>query len=171
MGEVNVFGAPYAMRIWLLPERLASYGLMPGDVVAAIQAQNTEIAAGELGGQPQPADQMLSASVTAQSRLQTPEQFRAITVKTLPSGASVTVGDVARVELGSENYNASSRINGFPSSGMSISLSPGADALTTADLVKAEVEEAARSFPPGLKHAYATTSSIDRRMKAVVSLA
>ena len=170
VGEVNVFGAPYAMRIWLLPERLASYGLMPGDVVSAIQAQNTEIAAGELGGQPQPAEQMLSASVTAQSRLQTPEQFRAITVKTLPSGASVTVGDVARVELGSENYNASSRINGFPSSGMSISLSPGADALTTADLVKAEVEEAARSFPPGLKHAYAndTTEFIRLSIEEVV---
>lgn len=170
VGEVNVFGSPYAMRIWLLPDRLASYGLMPGDVTAAIQSQNTEIAAGELGGQPQPATQMLSASVTAQSRLQTPEQFRAITVKTLPSGASVTVGDVARVELGSENYNASSRINGYPSAGMSISLAPGADALTTADLVKAEVERAAPSFPPGLKHAYAndTTEFIRLSIEEVV---
>ncbi len=170
VGEVNVFGAPYAMRIWLLPERLASYGLIPGDVVSAISAQNTEIAAGELGGQPQPAGQMLSASVTAQSRLQTPEQFRAITVKTLPSGATVRLGDVARVELGSENYNASGRINTFPSTGMAISLSPGADALTTADLVKAEVERAAPSFPPGLAYAYAndTTAFIRLSIEEVV---
>ena len=159
VGEVNVFGSSYAMRIWLLPDRLASYGLIPSDVVGAVQSQNTEIAAGELGAQPQPATQMLSASVTAQSRLQTPEQFRAITVKTLPSGASVTVGDVARVELGAENYNALSRINGFPGAGMAISLAPGADALTTAGLVKAEVEQVAPSFPPGLTHGYANDST------------
>ena len=159
VGEVNVFGSPYAMRIWLQPERLASFGLIPSDVTAAIASQNVEIAAGEVGAQPQPKDQMLSASVTAQSRLETPEQFQAIVVKTLPSGASVTVGDVARVELGSENYNASSRINGFPSSGMAIGLAPGADALTTADLIKAEVERAAPSFPEGLRHAYANDST------------
>ncbi len=159
VGEVNVFGSSYAMRIWLLPDRLASFGLIPSDVTAAVAAQNTEIAAGELGAQPSPATQMLSASVTAQSRLQTPEQFRAIVVKTLPSGASVRVGDVARVELGSENYNASSRINGAPGAGMAISLAPGADALTTADLVKAEVEEVAPSFPPGLTYGYANDST------------
>jgi multidrug efflux pump len=159
VGEVNVFGSQYAMRIWLQPERLASFGLIPSDVTSAISAQNVEIAAGEVGAQPQPKDQMLSASVTAQSRLETPDQFRAIVVKTLPSGASVTVGDVARVELGSENYNASSRINGFPSTGIGIGLAPGADALTTADLVKAEVEKASPSFPEGLRYAYANDST------------
>ncbi len=170
VGEVNVFGSPYAMRIWLQPDKLASFGVIPSDVVAAITAQNTEIAAGELGAQPQPETQMLSASVTAQSRLQTAEQFRAIVVKTLASGASVRVGDVARVELGSENYNAVTRINGFPSAGISVSLSPGADALTTADLVKAEVEDAAKSFPPGLVHAYAndTTAFIRLSIEEVV---
>lgn len=159
VGEVNVFGAPYAMRIWLKPDRLASFGLIPSDVVAAVAAQNVEIAAGEVGAQPQPDEQMLSASVTAQSRLETPEQFEAIVVKTERSGASVTVGDVARVELGSENYNASSRINGFPSSGMAIALAPGADALTTADLIKAEVARASKSFPAGLRYAYANDST------------
>ncbi|MGL5837522.1 MAG: multidrug efflux RND transporter permease subunit [Sphingorhabdus sp.] len=170
VGEVNVFGSPYAMRIWLQPEKLASFALIPSDVVSAITAQNVEIAAGEVGAQPQPKEQMLSASVTAQSRLETPEQFRAIVVKTLPSGASVTIGDVARVELGSENYNASSRINTYPSSGISISLAPGADALTTADLIKTEVERASATFPPGLRYAYAndTTAFIRLSIEEVV---
>ncbi len=170
VGEINVFGAPYAMRVWLQPARLASYGLIPSDVVSAITAQNTEIAAGELGGQPQPSEQMLSASVTAQARLETPEQFRRIVVRTLSSGASVTVGDVARVELGSENYNASSRINGYPSSGISISLAPGADALSTAELVKAEVKRASATFPSGLRVAYAndTTAFIRLSIEEVV---
>ncbi len=170
VGEVNVFGSPYAMRIWLQPQRLASFGLIPSDVVAAISAQNVEIAAGEVGGQPQPKEQMLSASVTAQSRLETPEQFRAIVVKTLPSGASVRVGDIARVELGSENYNASSRINTYPGAGIAISLAPGADALTTADAIKAEVERARGSFPTGLNFAYAndTTAFIRLSIEEVV---
>ena len=89
VGDVNVFGAPNAMRIWLNPDRLASYQLMPGDVIAAVQAQNTEISAGQLGAEPTPPDQYLNVNVTAQSRLQTPEQFRAIVVKTLPNGATV----------------------------------------------------------------------------------
>ena len=170
VGDVNVFGSQYAMRIWLLPDRLASYGIIPGDVISAVQSQNSEVAAGEIGGQPQPAEQMLSATVTAQSRLQTPEQFRAIVLKTLSDGASVTVGDVARVEIGSENYNASSRINKHPGAGIAISLSPGADALETAELVKAEVEKASKSFPSGLKYDYAndTTDFIKLSVEEVV---
>lgn len=170
VGDVNVFGSRYAMRIWLQPDKLASYGLMPGDVISAITAQNTEVAAGEIGSQPQPQEQMLSATVKAQSRLQTPEQFRAIVLKTLPDGAGVTVGDVARVELGSENYNAVSRINRHPGAGIAISLSPGADALKTAELVKAQVADAARSFPSGFKYAYAndTTNFIKLSVEEVV---
>ncbi|RYY32725.1 MAG: multidrug efflux RND transporter permease subunit, partial [Sphingomonadales bacterium] len=94
VGETNVFGSQYAMRIWLDPNKLAGFSLIPGDIITAITAQNTEVAAGELGGQPQPDTQMLNASVTSQSRLQTPEQFRQIVVKTQPSGATVRLGDV-----------------------------------------------------------------------------
>ena len=170
VGDTNVFGAPYAMRIWLNPARLASYGLIPGDIIAAIQAQNTEIAAGELGGQPMPNDQMLNATVTSQSRLQTPEQFANIIVKTDATGAAVKLRDVARVELGSDNYNSSSRINGHPGAGLAISLSPGADALKTAELVKQQVESAARGFPAGFKYAYAndTTGFIKLSIEEVV---
>lgn len=170
VGDTNVFGAPYAMRIWLNPARLSSYGLIPNDIITAIQAQNTEIAAGELGGQPMPQEQMLNATVTSQSRLQTPEQFANIIVKTDATGAAVKLRDVARVELGSDNYNSSSRINGHPGAGLAISLSPGADALKTADLVKAQVEAAAKTFPAGFKFAYAndTTGFIKLSIEEVV---
>jgi multidrug efflux pump len=154
VGDTNVFGSQYAMRIWLDPAKLTAYQLMPGDVVQAIQAQNTEITAGEIGNQPAPPNQMLNATVTSQSRLQTPEQFRNILLKTLPNGATVRLGDVARVELGSENYNVVSRVNGHPGAGFAISTAPGADALTTAELVKAEVARIARNFPPGFTFAF-----------------
>lgn len=170
VGESNVFGAPYAMRIWLNPDRLASYALMPSDVVTAIQNQNTEVAAGEVGGQPQPREQMLNATITAQSRLQTPAQFGAIILKMQTNGSSVRVRDVARVELGAENYNAVSRINQHPGAGIAISLAPGADALKTAELVKAEVEAIAKTFPPGLAFSYAndTTDFIKLSVEEVV---
>lgn len=170
VGDTNVFGAPYAMRIWLNPQRLAAYQLIPGDVIAAIQAQNTEVAAGEIGGQPQPDTNMLNATVTAQSRLQTPEQFAKIILKTNRAGASVRLSDVARVELGAENYNARSRVNGHPGAGLAILLAPGADALKTAERVKAEVERQAKNFPPGLKFDYAndTTNFIKLSVKEVV---
>ncbi len=170
VGDVNVFGAPHAMRIWLNPQRLAAFSLMPGDVVSAIQAQNTEVAAGEVGGLPAPQGQMLNATVTAQSKLQTPEQFQQIVLKTDPTGASVRLGDVARVELGAENYSAVVRINGHPGAGIAISLAPGADALETADLVKARVEQLSENFPEGLKLGYAndTTNFIKLSVEEVV---
>src|SRR5215218_494463 len=170
VGEVNVFGAPHAMRIWLNPQRLAAFSLMPGDVVSAIQAQNTEVAAGEVGGLPAPQGQMLNATVTAQSKLQTPEQFQQIVLKTDPTGASVRLGDVARVELGAENYAAVVRVNGHPGAGIAISLAPGADALETADLVKTRVEQLSENFPEGLKLTYAndTTNFIKLSVEEVV---
>ena len=131
VGDVNVFGSKYAMRIWLDPNKLQSYQLMPSDVVNAIQNQNVEVAAGEIGGMPQPPGQMLDATVTAQSRLQTPEQFRNIILKADPSGARVLLSDVARVEMGAESYSATIRIDGHPGSGIGIYLEPGANALTT----------------------------------------
>ncbi|VVT13615.1 multidrug efflux system protein [Sphingomonas sp. EC-HK361] len=159
VGDTNVFGAQYAMRIWLDPAKLASFQLMPGDVVTAIQNQNTEVAAGELGGQPQPDTQMLNATVTAQSRLQTPQQFKDIILKTQTNGATVRVSDVARVELGAESYNASSRVNQHPGAGIAVLLAPGADALKTAELVKAEIARVSATFPPNLKIAYASDTT------------
>jgi multidrug efflux pump len=159
VGDVNVFGSSYAMRIWLDPHKLASFNLMPSDVITAIQNQNTEVAAGEVGGLPQPEGQMLNATVTAQSRLQTPEQFRQIIVKADPSGARVLLSDVARVELGADNYSARIRANGHPGAGIGINLEPGANALRTADLVKAKVAEIAPRMPAGYRYAFANDTS------------
>ena len=140
VGDVNVFGSSYAMRIWLDPHKLRELRAdARATSITAIQNQNTEVAAGEIGGLPQPEGQMLNATVTAQSRLQTPEQFRNIIVKADPTGARVLLGDVARVELGADNYSATIRANGHPGAGIGISLEPGANALRTAKLVKAKV--------------------------------
>ena len=172
--DINVFGAPHAISIWLNPQRLDAFSLMPSDVVSAISAQNTEVAAGEVGGLPSPQGQMLNATVTAQSKLQTPEQFREIVLKSDPTGASVRLGDVARVELGAENYAAVVRINGKPGAGIAISLAPGADALETADLVKARVQQLSENFPEGLEIAYANDTtdfiklSVDEVVKTLI---
>jgi multidrug efflux pump len=155
VGNVNVFGSPNAMRIWLNPDKLASYQLMPGDVISALQAQNTEIAAGQLGAEPAAPDQFLNVPVTAQARLQTPEQFRAIVVKTLQNGATVRLGDVARVEIGADNYTVTIHVNGHPGAGMAFQLAPGADALTTAELIKTKVAELSEGFPSGLQYGFA----------------
>src|SRR6476646_5608123 len=159
VGDVNVFGSSYAMRIWLDPHKLASFQLMPSDVITAIQNQNVDVAAGEVGGMPQPQGQMLDATVTAQSRLQTPEQFRNIIVKSDPSGARVLLSDVARVELGADNYAATIRIDGHPGAGIGIFLEPGANALTTSKLVKSTMSQVANRMPPGYAIAYANDSS------------
>ncbi|MHC9417873.1 efflux RND transporter permease subunit [Sphingomonas citri] len=170
VGDTNVFGSQYAMRVWLDPEKLNSYQLMPGDVVTAITNQNTEVAAGEIGGQPMPSTQMLNAIVTAQSRLQTPAEFANIILKTQSSGATVRLADVARIELGAESYNAFSRVNRHPGAGIAVLLAPGADALKTAELVKAQVAAAAKGFPPGLEYAFAndTTDFIKLSIEEVV---
>jgi len=170
VGDFRVFGSQYAMRIWLDPARLESYNLMPGDVIAAIRAQNTEIAAGEVGGLPMPETQMLDATVTAQSRLSTPQQFRNIILKTGPDGSTVHLSDVARVELGPESYGVISRINGHPGAGMAVYLAPGFDALTTAETVKNFIAEHARSFPPGYEYnfPYDTTDFIKLSVDEVV---
>ena len=167
VGDVNVFGSKYAMRIWLDPNKLQSYQLMPNDIINAIEAQNVEVAAGEIGGMPQPQGQMLDATVTAQSRLQTPQQFRDIIVKADPSGARVLLSDVARVDLGAENYSATIRINGHPGSGIGIYLDPGANALSTSKLVKAYMAKAGPRLPPGYKVAYANDSSDFIRLSVV----
>jgi multidrug efflux pump len=167
VGDVNVFGSQYAMRIWLDPNKLQSLQLMPSDVITAIQNQNVEVAAGEVGGMPQPQGQMLDATVTAQSRLQTPDQFRNIIVKSDPSGARVLLSDVARVELGADNYSATIRINGHPGAGIGIFLDPGANALSTSKLVKAYMAKAAPRLPAGYQVAYANDSSDFIRLSVI----
>src|SRR3546814_2172505 len=132
---------------------------MPGDVVNAINAQNSEIAAGDVGGLPAPEGQMLNATVTAQSKLQTPEEFENIVLKTLSDGSTVRIKDVARVELGAESYTTITRVNGHPGAGMAISLSPGSDALKTAEMVKARMDELGADMPEGLAYAYANDST------------
>jgi multidrug efflux pump len=159
VGDLRVFGSQYAMRVWLDPSRLAANSLMPSDVRAAIIAQNIQVAAGQLGAQPALPEQMLNATVTAKGRLQTPEQFRAIILKTQPNGAQVLLGDVARVELGSEDYSTQTRVNGHPGSGMAIMLAPGADALQTAENVKAEVTRRSADFPRGYRYAFPRDST------------
>ena len=154
VGQAQVFGSPYAMRIWLDPFKLNSFGLTPGDVQSAVQAQNIQVSAGELGAQPAVPGQQLDATVTAQSRLETPQQFRNIVLKASQNGATVRLGDVARVELGARSYAVVSRMNGHPAAGIAIQLAPGANALTTADAVKAKAKELSSAFPPGVKLAF-----------------
>jgi multidrug efflux pump len=151
VGNVNVFGGQYAMRIWLDPFKLNNFKLMPSDVRNAILNQNVAVSAGQIGGQPAVAGQALNATITAQSRLQTADQFRAIVLKSEADGSIVRLSDVARVELGADGYGFVSRLNGHAASGMGIRLAPGANALTTADAVKKRARELASSFPPGVK--------------------
>jgi multidrug efflux pump len=151
VGDMQVFGSQYAMRIWLDPTKLASYQLMPRDVTAAVQAQNTQVAAGQIGALPSPVTQRLNATVTARSRLTSAEEFRRIIVKTQGDGSIVRLSDVARVELGSESYVNMARFNGHPATGMAVQLAPGADALRTAELVRAEVARQSKGFPAGYR--------------------
>ncbi|GAB3004056.1 multidrug efflux RND transporter permease subunit [Arenimonas maotaiensis] len=151
VGGVQVFGGKYAMRIWLNPDKLAAYKLAPAEVIAAIQAQNAQIAVGQLGGTPAIDGQQINATITVQDRLQTPEQFRDIVVRANADGSALKLGDVARVELGSESYSVISRYNGQPASGVAVSLATNANALQTSDAVAALMEQMKPSFPKGLK--------------------
>jgi multidrug efflux pump len=170
VGYIDMFGSAYAMRIWLDPYKLANFKLMPRDVDAAIKAQNTQIAAGAIGAQPAPPGQQLNATVVAQARLQTPAEFCAIILKTQRDGSQVRLCDVARVELGSENYLDVTRLNGHPASGMAITLAPGANALTTAQAVKDKMHELSRRFPDGLQVRYPrdATAFVERSIAEVV---
>ncbi len=151
VGSSQIFGSQYAMRIWLDPYKLAAVKLMPSDVQSAIAAQNVEVSAGQIGADPAPAGQQLNATVTARARLQTPEQFRNIIVKTQSDGSIVHLSDVARVELGNESYTTAAQLNGHPASGMALQLAPGADALKTAELVKARVATLSTNLPDGYR--------------------
>ncbi len=170
VGTVQVFGAQYAMRIWLDPYVMESYRLTPSDLIGAIRAQNAQVTAGQLGGTPAVEGQELNATVSAQQRLQTPEQFRNIVVRANPDGSVLKLGDVARVELGAENYDFISRYNGEPAIGMAISLATGANALDTAAAVEAALRDMSRFFPEGLEVVtpYDTTPFVRVSIEGVV---
>ncbi|TYQ21940.1 UNVERIFIED_ORG: multidrug efflux pump [Zoogloea ramigera] len=170
VGDVTNFGSQYAMRIWLDPAKLQSYQLTPADVTTAITAQNTEVSAGELGGAPAVAGQQLNATVSAQSRLQTAEQFGAILLKTTTNGATVYLRDVAKMELGRENYSILARYNGNAATGIAIKLATGANALDTAEAVKAKIAQMEKQFPQGLKAmvAFDTTPFVKISIEEVV---
>ncbi len=170
VGDVQVFGAQYAMRIWLDPSKLAAFQLTPSDVVLAISQQNAQITAGAFGTQPAPEGQELNATITAQSLLKTPEDFRQIVLRSQTNGGLVLLDDVARVEIGAESYATISRFDRQPSAGIAISLASGANALDTADTVKARFAEFARSFPAGVDYVipYDTTPFVRISIEEVV---
>lgn len=154
VGEVEIFGSQYAMRVWLNPERLTDYRMTVQDVVIGMRAYNVEISAGQFGGAPAVDGQRLNASIIVQSLLKTPEEFAGIPLRTNPDGSVVRVKDVARVELGTETYDVDVRHNGRPSTGLAIRQAAGANALQTADNVRAKITELSPYFPTGMKVVY-----------------
>ena len=154
VGDTQIFGAQYAMRIWVDPLKLNNFKLTLADVRDAVRAQNAQVSAGQIGALPAPREQMLNASVAVSSRLNTPDQFAQIRLKSSPGGSVVRLGDVARVEMGPENYGFTVLYNGYPASGIAIKLAPGANALTTVDAVKAKMAELSKTFPTEIKVNY-----------------
>jgi len=170
VGNFQLFGSQYAMRIWVDPMKLNSFQLTMADVTSAVQAQNAQVSAGQLGNLPAPATQQLNATVSVQSRLQTPEEFGAIRLKTSQDGSIVRLRDVARIELGSETYGFSSLYNGHPATAAVVRLAPGANALKTIREVKAKIAEIARQFPSDVKVIYPwdTTPFVKVSLKQVL---
>jgi HAE1 family hydrophobic/amphiphilic exporter-1 len=154
VGEVEEFGSQYSMRIWLNPDKLTEYNMTIQDVVTALQAYNVEVSAGQFGGAPAEKGQRLNASIIVQSLLKTPDEFAAIPIRTNPDGSVVRVKDVGRTELGTEDYSIEGFFNGKPSSGMAIRQAAGANALATANAIRAKVDEMSQFFPPGMKAVY-----------------
>ncbi|MDD6088191.1 MAG: efflux RND transporter permease subunit [Desulfovibrionaceae bacterium] len=163
VGEVQLWGSQYGMRIWLNPQKLLSYKLVPSDVINAIKAFNAQISAGQLGALPHSADQQINMSVAVQERLSTPDEFERIVIRTNADGSLVRVRDVARVELGQELYSSYGRFNTRPSGNIGIKLTTGANALDTKKNVEKFLEENSRFFPKGLKYAvpYDTTPFVE----------
>jgi len=170
VGEVMNFGTQYSMRIWVNPERLTDYNLTFGDVTRALQNYNVEISAGQFGGLPAVKGQRLNASIVVQNLLKTPEEFGEIPLRTNPDGSIIRICDIGRTELGTESYDVDAFYNGKPSAGMAIRQAPGANALETANAVKAKLEEMSRYFPHGMKvvYPYDTTPFIEVAIKEVV---
>ncbi|EKM0665498.1 efflux RND transporter permease subunit [Cronobacter turicensis] len=154
VGDVQLFGAQYAMRIWLDTHAMNNYQLTPLDVINQLKAQNNQIAAGQLGGTPAVPGQQLNASIIAQTRLKDPQEFGRVMLKVNPDGSQVRLRDVARIELGGENYNMLTKINGQPATGLGIKLATGANALDTAKAIKTTLADLQHYFPQGMKVVY-----------------
>ena len=170
VGDFQVFGAQYAMRIWLDPAKLNKYNLTPVDVKSAISAQNVQVSSGQLGGLPAVKGQELNATIIGKTRLQTAEQFKKILLKVNSDGSQVRLSDVAEVGLGGENYSISAQFNGKPSSGLAIKLAPGSNALDTAKALHKTIEDLEPFFPQGMKvvYPYDTTPVVSASIKGVV---
>ncbi|MDR3367970.1 efflux RND transporter permease subunit [Rhodoferax sp.] len=170
VGDTTLFGSQYAMRIWLDPNKLNSFKLTPTDVKTAIQAQNAQVSAGQLGGLPAINNQQLNATITAQTRLKTAAEFEDILLRTQTDGSAVRLRDVARIELGSESYNSVARFNGKPAAGLAIKLATGANALNTVKAVDAKLAELSPFFPQGVKiiKPYDTTPFVRISIQEVV---
>lgn len=170
VGDFQIFGAPYAMRIWLDPGKLTNFAITPVDVANAIRAQNVQVSSGQLGGLPAVPNQQLTATIIGKTRFETPEQFENILLKVDEDGSQVRLKDVARVELGGENYSINAEYNGSPATGMGIKLATGANALDTARAVRETLAELEPFFPPGMKivYPYDTTPVISASIKGVV---
>ncbi len=170
VGDILAFGTQYAMRIWLDPGKLYQYQFTTSDVTAAIAAQNVQISAGQLGANPAVRGQLLNASIMAQSLLKTPAEFRKIVLRVNPDGSRVLLGDVARVELGSENYDTNARFCGKPAAGMAIKPATGANALDTVAVVKKKIAEMSPGFPPGIQvvYPYDTTPFVRLSIEEVI---
>jgi multidrug efflux pump len=170
VGELQVFGSQNAMRIWLNPSKLNNYRVTTNDVVAALQAQNAQVSAGQFGGSPAAPGQQLNATITARTLLQTTEQFDAIVLRTNSDGSTVRLKDVAECKIGTENYDIEARYMGKPLGGMAIRLAAGANALDTANRVKAKMAELSKFFPAGMKvvYPYDTTPFVKISIEEVV---
>ncbi|MDR5731180.1 efflux RND transporter permease subunit [Caballeronia sp. LZ025] len=170
VGTVTLFGSQYAMRIWLNANKLNNFGLTPVDVQAALQAQNVQVAGGSLGGTPSVPGQMLQATITEATLLSTPEQFGNVLLKVNQDGSQVRLKDVARIELGGENYNFDTKYSGQPAAGFGIQLATGANALATAKAVRQKIDELSKYFPHGLvvKYPYDTTPFVRLSIEDVV---
>ncbi|HBC7879167.1 TPA: multidrug efflux RND transporter permease AcrD [Klebsiella oxytoca] len=170
VGDIDAYGSQYSMRIWLDPAKLNSFQMTAKDVTDAISSQNAQIAVGQLGGTPSVDKQALNATINSQSLLQTPEQFRNITLRVNQDGSEVTLGDVATVEMGAEKYDYLSRYNRQAASGLGVKLASGANEMATAERVISRLNELSQYFPHGLEYkvAYETTSFVKASITDVV---
>ncbi len=170
VGDFQLFGSQYAMRIWLDPAKLNNFGMTPADVAAALLAQNVQVASGELGGLPSVKGQRLNATIVGPQRLQSPEQFGRVLLRVNTNGSRVLLSDVARIGLGSENYAVSSKFNGLPAAGLAIKLAPGANALDTAKEIRGTLATLEPFYPAGLKayFPYDTTPFVRVSIEEVV---
>ncbi|MEN6487506.1 MAG: efflux RND transporter permease subunit [Smithella sp.] len=170
VGEVEIFGSQYAMRVWLNPDKLTDYRMTVADVIAALKTYNVEVSAGQVGGAPAVPGQRLNAAIVVQSMLKTPEEFAAIPIRTNPDGSVVRISDVGRTELGTEAYDIQAQHNGKPSAALAVRQAAGANALETADNVRNKLKELSRYFPAGMKvvYPYDTTPFVRVAIKEVV---